>query len=779
MKMIVCLSVLYLAGSTFGQADELTLAEHGKSDYVIVTNDDVTELGKLAVAEFRTHFEKGTGVKLGVAKEGTKRIIIGLTDEVEEMLDEEILQDQEAIIRTNGNDLILVGGGKYGTIYAVYSFLERYLGVRWFSMHANGTLIPRHQKLVVANIDDKIAQVFQYRMERDNTFECSGNEIFFFRNRVNLREGRQRPDLSSLKLRGPQCHTLFSYIGPEKDYFPPVFDFDWESDEEENRVYFAEHSDYFSLNSQGKRNKRMQLCFSNPELRKELTRRLELQVNRHGDTGVFNISAQDWPGVFCHCDGCDALTKKYNCTGGPMFDYLIEVGNALKDKYPDVYVSTLAYRKGQSESPPEHVEKLPDNIVVIFAPVDDDVTKTLDHSNNRDTYRNLQKWTAMSHQVWVWYYVWYGGTAGIVDRVAKDIRLLQQAGVSGTFFQHVERPYGLHFSDLLTYMCLKQYQSPEGDPRAHMQEFCNFYYGEAAPEIIAWLDELEQHRKGLRKKLIVGASAFDWGYFTPENIVKTERMFEKLEARTLESPVIHGNIRTLRIGTDCALLENFPSVRMKYPDYAGKSKDVYQRVEENFYDTLARRRAGTRRGKPQYLKRDCKPFLNRLSDSMTIAELDPPPIPKEFADRGDRRFIRMIPKSGKIKREMKDAAYGFAYGRPVSEPEKKFPFGVYSFDDPKHPKRRSDVRLAKGDLKLDGFHFYSAGTVQLSGHCIVWATPSWYLNCHPGRYFDAADPEKEWDIYVSLKFVGPSYELPAEDGKDAVFMDQVILVEHK
>ena len=42
--------------------------------------------------------------------------------------------------------------------------------------------------------------------------------------------------------------------------------------------------------------------------------------------------------------------------------------------------------------------------------------------------------------------------------------------------------------------------------------------------------------------------------------------------------------------------------------------------------------------------------------------------------------------------------------------------------------------------------------------------------------FDSGNPDKEYDIYMSIKLEGPSY-VPGSKKEDAIYMDRVIFAE--
>jgi hypothetical protein len=184
----------------------------------------------------------------------------------------------------------------------------------------------------------------------------------------------------------------------------------------------------------------------------------------------------DWPGKFCYCTGCQALEKKYQCDGGPLYDFLLEASKTAA-KYPGVYISTLAYRKKQSEFPPVMEGKLPDNLIIIFAPIDDDVTKPFNHKNNLETYENLKKWAKLSKNVWLWYYVYHDEMEGITERLAKDIKLIHQAGATGSFFEYKMKYMlsGIATDEMTAYVAMKLYWNPMDDWKKHREDYCRYF----------------------------------------------------------------------------------------------------------------------------------------------------------------------------------------------------------------------------------------------------------------------------------------------------------------
>lgn len=92
------------------------------------------------------------------------------------------------------------------------------------------------------------------------------------------------------------------------------------------------HPEYFSLSRSGVREPR-QLCLSNPELRRTLTENFLAHAKKVGGRGFLDLSQEDAGGEMCMCADCRALARKYKSTGGPLFDYLVELAPKVTKKH--------------------------------------------------------------------------------------------------------------------------------------------------------------------------------------------------------------------------------------------------------------------------------------------------------------------------------------------------------------------------------------------------------------------------------------------------------------
>ena len=219
--------------------------------------------------------------------------------------------------------------------------------------------------------------------------------------------------------------------------------------------------------------------------------------------------------------------------GAPLFDYLVELGATVKQQYPKVFLTTLAYRKNQTEQPPRAI-KLPDNVIVIFAPID--------HPSNSDTLRNISEWARHTSHLWVWYYPnTYGETLplGNLGRMAADFRLFHKVGVEGIFSEHdtegVYRSSGL--ANLQTWLMLRLRWHPDQDLEALITDFTDRYYGAAAPLIREYSACLEADTPAMGTRMSWNAPAGQFRHLTPELLVWSQRLFDRARAVVATNPV--------------------------------------------------------------------------------------------------------------------------------------------------------------------------------------------------------------------------------------------------
>lgn len=767
MKNIFVLIAVFCCGIL--NAESITFFRDGKTDYTLTVPEKPSPMLQLAARELQNYWKKSSGseLKTGTGRE-SKQVILQYDSS---------LKREESEIKLKKDHLILSGGDDWGILYAVYNLLENQFGIRWYSAYGD-ELVPKHKELTVALNQYRAKPSYEIRgLIGSNYYKQPESSMFFLRNRLNFCNSLQNADYPGsdtlIKQNGGQCHTLFFYIPPAKGVYPQHLKF------KEEKYYFAEHPEYFSMDAKGNRTKNLQLCFSNSGLRKEFTRRFFEYVELSGKKGMYSISAMDWPGHFCFCPECMALEKKYQCSIGPLLDYLIELCNIAKTQYPDILISTLAYRKEQSEKPPVLNGRLPDNFVVIFAPIDDDFSKTLDHKNNQETLKHLKEWANITKNTLLWYYpLTYGSVLpyGGVSRSAEDTRIMYEAGARGTYYEHDVGVFsGMNFADLMTWMFLKLFQNPHADKNALIKEFCAYYYGAASGDMIRYLTELDQAtaENSVFKSWNSGEirAAFDH-----QNLIRWTKIFNQMEQKTADDPKVFARIKDARIAFDVAVLQyGYPQLNKKYPDLFPPVDILGQKIRSSLDDSVNRRVPDSHKILRTQWK---KSLASALENAMIIASVEakpvPPPLDKVNPGKMRQVFAKAVNRCGFEKTP--DAAFGQAiYDNKKVGVELPFSCGFYDAAGKRFLLNR---KIGKEEIVPDRYHLYKIGEAPISSDCYLWTMSSWRAGISLSSLYTAGEaPDKKYEIWISLKFEGPGYHSASKAKVDRVWLDRAIVVE--
>ncbi len=148
----------------------LVLVRDGKPAATIVIGRNATPTVRYAVQELNEHLKLSTGTELPVAEDGQPitgpTIQVGATELTERLgLASRYLAPDNWVVSRAGQALLLSGGDSeygpdpasnallpFGTLYAVYEFLERVVGVRWYWPGELGRVVPKHATLAVDRV---------------------------------------------------------------------------------------------------------------------------------------------------------------------------------------------------------------------------------------------------------------------------------------------------------------------------------------------------------------------------------------------------------------------------------------------------------------------------------------------------------------------------------------------------------------------------------------------------------------------------------------------------
>ena len=221
------------------------LVDEGQPVAVVVCRTESSPVEAFAVEELVAYVKRITGAELSDAESATSGAYpIYIGTEARERLQEfdwDKLGEEGFLLRSGPEGLYIAGAKELGTLYGVYTLLERF-GVRWFMPDEIGEVIPSVRDLRVGDLDESQTPSFKYRW--------IGSGDWALKNRMNI-----AVDVHGEPV-GPQWkwgfHTHFLLIPPE--------------------TYFDEHPEWFAevggrrRRPKDKHHQGRQLCTSNPEL---------------------------------------------------------------------------------------------------------------------------------------------------------------------------------------------------------------------------------------------------------------------------------------------------------------------------------------------------------------------------------------------------------------------------------------------------------------------------------------------------------------------------------
>ena len=126
--------------ANIASAGEIVLAENGQSPYQIVVADKASPSTKHAAEELQKYLQQMTGAKLPIVSDQQPARPQGDHPRrqcpfarLKTGIDVASLGKEGYVIRTVGDNLVIVGGQLRGNMYGVYGLLEDHLGCRWFT----------------------------------------------------------------------------------------------------------------------------------------------------------------------------------------------------------------------------------------------------------------------------------------------------------------------------------------------------------------------------------------------------------------------------------------------------------------------------------------------------------------------------------------------------------------------------------------------------------------------------------------------------------------------
>ena len=463
--------------------DKGNITLDGWSDYVIVRGAECSESEKTAARQLQTYIKKISGAELEVVTDknatAEKEIIVGKTNrESADEFDREELGDEGFIIKTNEKKLFIVGGELRGTLYGVYTYLEDYLGCRFYT--AEFEKIPELDPLPFIEIEaDKQIPVFE---TRNPGWSDMNDHLFSVKLKVNGSHGRGT--ISSTlggnpTWAGSNCHTLYKLAemsGNEFNHEP---------------------------------------CLSDENVYQTVLKNVRSILASNPNASYISVSQNDSGSAdyACKCEKCNAVFAETGSRAGIYLTFVNRIAEEIKKDYPNIMIHTFAYKF--TKDVPVGV-KPADNVMVQFCTIEACFRHPLDQCTNAsdkktDFKKLIEDWSEICNYLAVWDYTtnfsFYNLTFPNFDAMYDNIRLFADHNVKYVYEQGQWQGTSGEFSELRSYLLAKllwdPYMSKE-EYYAYMDEFIADYYGEGGAKIKEFIELVLEETKN------TCATVYEW-----------------------------------------------------------------------------------------------------------------------------------------------------------------------------------------------------------------------------------------------------------------------------
>ncbi len=493
-------------------------------DVCILMDKHPTLSARFAATEFQFHFKKITGAEIpviyGDLPEDKIPVCIGESDFTRKLnISASLFDDQEYLIRITSKFIVLAGKDRsdeiterqtdktiidyamatgeeaglkielpspfdqQGTCYAVYDFLERFAGVRWYGPHPKNVVIPQSEKLIFPATEIRRSPVLKYRFGTDIGGTIMMKQYLKATNEMN------QLFLRRMRAGGEKWQCNHSFGSYEERFLT--------RSKEESKLHESYHPEIFA---KGPVDGQRQLCYTNQELIALVAQDAcnyfdgNPPVGRQVAFGDYFALVPHDNENWCQCDNCRKLLEpdKNNRRGGHfsngtstryIWNFVNEVAKKVKDTHPDKKIAALAYWNYAYF--PETL-KLEDNISVapcLHARHYGWATKIKE--NEMAFYNDWIAESKISNRpVFLWnYYCFPTETGDILNfnvfpgfsahLLADQIKMYVRDKVRGVFLCGIGEQVDY-------YLTMKMYDHPELDPDQLLNEFFQTYFGSAS-----------------------------------------------------------------------------------------------------------------------------------------------------------------------------------------------------------------------------------------------------------------------------------------------------------
>ena len=605
----------------------VNIVERGSSEFNIVEPEEPTAIEHYAAMELQSFLYQSTGATLNIVKDisyqGSKCFSIGettikKTNPKVKTLD---LKEDGFVITGIGSSVCICGMNGRGTLYGVYDFLEKYIGIRFLTDVA--TYIPKVSTLPLREINIKEEPAIATRLFFAESE--SGDSVKYSAFAARCRYMRFNGSSEIYGGDSKWCNEIDTTHNAFKTYVS------WDK-------YYATHPEWFcypqtwdicytnGVTEDGKLDETMQESALKTAIAslKEYVRKSDPEVEYfmfgHADTGMH-----------CECENCIKAINKYNFSGVVLrfANIMQDEINKFCDEIGRKHISLVLFAYSVSREPPVSLvngEYKPIDETVIprkeikirmaiswkagngngYAPMTDEKENPV-LVNLFEKWKSLVSINGNGFLLWTYETNFYNYLAydPTYQNYAANTKFFKELNAENVMMQSTWNGNNIWHSLLNNYVAAKILWNPDQDVNAIANEFISLYYKEAAEEVKEFIDEWNENfirYNTENQKIYYSYPITDGTKHSIDSDVFPLRLLEKLirildsgiekirSTETLsqeEKQALIGRVESVKATPMLFKLYNWESF---YPDTEGRrdfALSFFDILERNGIDTMA------------------------------------------------------------------------------------------------------------------------------------------------------------------------------------------------
>lgn len=507
--------------------EQIVLADNNTSRYTIIIPAHATTYEQKAATVLQNYLMQISGAALPIITADKHRssyeIVLGQNERLDELntgINYQVLKEDGFAIKTDSSRLIIAGGNEKGTLYGVYSFLEKYLGCRMYTPTVK--VIPSNSHITLPKINDQQVPVIGFR---DTHYRATWDAEYTDWHKLDHAPDGERTDW------GMWVHTFNELVPPQ--------------------AYYQAHPEYFAM-VKGQRLP-TQLCLANPAVLEITVQNLRKKIAQNPTAKYWSVSQND-NRDYCTCDLCRAQDSIEGSPSGSIISFV----NKVAGQFPDKMISTLAYEYGRHA--PKTL-KPRDNVNIMLCSIEAYRDKPLvQDTASAEFVKDVKDWGKIAKDIIIWdYVIQFNHLLSPFPNfqvLQPNLQFFAENGVNAMFEQG-NREVGGEFAALRSYMISKLMWDPYLNADSVMNDFLNGYYGAAGKRIREYIDKMRDELLKNKKPLRIFGSPNDASdtYLTPALIAHYNSIFDDAEKMVKDSAILLERVRIARLPLMYATME--------------------------------------------------------------------------------------------------------------------------------------------------------------------------------------------------------------------------------